>query len=151
MPAFGRPLLQRRMSGDHPRRVYVVYGDDWGRRPTPSVCVKGDWAPHRIDWTPIVGVQTHILWRSGERIRELAAEIAAEAPMVWVHWIEQGREVEMDVEALLFDAYHRTELARLWSPEAQADYQARNAEYYAAILADLKDSETADGSRQRTA
>jgi hypothetical protein len=147
LPAGGRELLHARERGEHPARVFVIFGEDWGRRPThaPSVCIGAPWRPGETDWSVLAGVPAHVVLRGTglapalERLRtsELIAEIARAAAPVVVHFIagedwwpyEAGQAYQVDAAEWLHVERSRPELASLWNAAACADYEARVREY----------------------
>lgn len=158
LPAYGRELLRKRERGAHPLFVKLIYGDEWGRRDpkVPRVCVDEGYAPGMYDWHVLAGVAVEIVWRSGERICELAAEVAQVAvPVTIYHTVpdEWARGDKVDIVTFLYANRDHPELARLWSRQAQEDYQARESAYYRAALADagITNEDGANGGRTSTA
>jgi hypothetical protein len=148
LPAFGRALLGERLEGRHPHRVWVLYGDDWDRRPVGQavLCVGSDWTPGRTDWLPVAGVLVHLVDRGGLHLEALAAELAEQAAPVVVHWREaEGSRVQAiqeDVSDLAFAARRAGPEGYVWpawwSEAQEQDYQARKREWLDAALADAR-------------
>lgn len=153
-PAFGRQLYHARARGQHPPRAWVIYGEHcFARRPAgaPSLCVDLDYRSHTLDWSILVGLPAHVVWRDGERIRELVAEVAYFAAPVTVHFISAGlwpyapgQAVQMPAEDFLYCAAID---GSLWSPALEADYLARTREWECALIEDA----LARHDRQKTA
>lgn len=145
LPAYGRDLLRRRLAGDHPERAWVIYGDDWSRRPrgAAAVCVGGDWQPGTLDWWPLAGVPIHIVDRGGPQLLELAAEIAEVAAPVVVHhlsdeWTSTPAHEQDDLAELAWAGRDGHGAWPPWWGEARdLDYRARRAAYFEALAADL--------------
>lgn len=150
LPAYGAGLKNARDRGQHPERVWVIYGNDWARRPdgAASVCVGEDYEPSRINWAVLAGLPAHVVWRSGERICEIVAEVAYYAAPVVVHFFgtgewprEQGKAYQEPAEMFLYPARHWPEIATLWTDEREADYLAREAAWRQAMIEDALNRE----------
>ena len=155
LPPYAKPLLQERLAGKHPARVWVIRGDGkdrWDRRPVdaPCLCVGEDFAAGMYDWTIVAGVPVDVVWRSGEGIYDLVAELAHQTAPVTIHFVgdgtwpyEPGRAYRLSALEFLFGR---------WPKEAERDYLDRENEYYAAVLADIPAQENhADGERPSAA
>ncbi len=151
LPPLGRQLLFARKRGQHPARVWVLYGDDcWQRQPTdaPVLCVPGDYTPGRYNWSLLAGVPADIVWRGGEWIHALAAEVAMFAAPVNVHYRLHGFDTVTlmgffgggtqtePVDAFLFLERWRTGVASIWTDDAEADYRDRENAWYASAVED---------------
>ena len=109
LPPFGRALLTQRQRGQHPERVWIIYGRDcWERRPTdaPVLCVPDDYAPGRYDWSLLAGLPADIVWRDGGFIHALAAEVAQFAAPVNVCYRLMGFS-DLDIIGFFGDAAQR--------------------------------------------
>lgn len=154
LPAYGRDLLNQRLADRHPARVWIIYGDDWGRRPVgvPSLCVGTDWMPGTIDWYPIAGVPAHVVYREGPHVEELAGEIAGLAAPVILHY--QTHEfsaglvrAQEDVSDVAWGLRRPIEggfaWPAWWSDEQDADYAARRSAYLQAVIAEAAEGQAA--------
>lgn len=150
LPAYGRALLAQRERGEHPPLVWVIYGSDWRRGSwarLPRLCVGEDYSPGTYDWSVLSGIPAGIVWRQGEKVHELAAEVARATAPVMVHFMGTGewpyaigRAVHHDVCTFLYGAREYPELAALWSVDDERDYLARERAWEEALLLDLKNN-----------
>lgn len=152
LPAYGRDLRWARDLGHHPSRVWLLAGDDWGRRPTstPTVCIQADAEPEVMDWRALAGVPVEIVDRGYGPLLELGCEVARVAAPVTVHWIAgedewptpRGRPISMDIAAMAVGAREPDgrggyRWPRCWSEAREADYLHRVAVYRLALAEDL--------------
>lgn len=159
LPPFGRALLNQRQRGQHPDRVWVIYGNDcWNRKPVdaPVLCVPGDYVPLRYDWSLLAGVPADIVYRDGEFIHALAAEVARFAAPVNVCYRLDGFETidivgffgsataREPVDAFLCMERSRPCVDAIWTRDAEIDYLARSWAWLAAAAEDR----LAHGQRQ---
>jgi len=140
--------MAARQAGQHPALVWVIYGDDWGRRPAgaPSVCLKGADRPEQYDWAVLAGVPVHVVPRVGAGCGlRLAAEIARVAAPVVLHWVAgeedwpnaPGRPAQAELaEAMLTERVRLGDWPAYWSGALQQDYDRRRERYQAAVIAD---------------
>lgn len=152
LPAYGRELWHRRNAGQHPDHVWCIYARRFDRRPEdgPSVFVGEDWRPGLIDWTVVEGLEVYVVDRCAidpepSSVLPLAAEIAAHAEPVIVHWREWQHEpfdappgaigpgwmaMQADIGHLAFAESMALKGGRRawpawWSDDLERDYQAR--------------------------
>lgn len=159
-PAYARALRDLLDRREYPERVLVYYGADWKRRPAvePCLCVGDDYAPWNYDWSVLAGLAVEIMPDLSRYEIELVAEIAAVAAPVMVrrlgkHFVPEssatmdricaerrGHELYKPwfetADAYLYPVRTDPRLAVLWSEAAEADYLAREAEYWRAVAAD---------------
>lgn len=146
LPPYGLDLLRQRLAGEHPARAWIIYGNDWSRRPASAaaVCVASDWMPNTLDWWPLAGVPVHIVDRGGPQLLELAAEVAEVAAPVIVHqlsdeWTPAPTHEQDDLADLAWAARDGTGAWPPWWSEARdLDYRARRAAYFQALAADIE-------------
>lgn len=153
LPAYGRELLQARQAGRHPARVWVIFSQDWGRRPAdvPVLCVKPlEWVAGLLDWGLVAGVRVDVVNRDeAESVYPFAAEIARVAAPVYVHsrWPEDADPFEAwpdaPGDAICEDISHAAFCRRAWdqaagtmrwppwwSEDLERDYRARDAKRF---------------------
>jgi hypothetical protein len=154
LPPFGRELARRRDRGDHPPRVWVIVGDDWGRRPPdgPSLCVPASYQPKSYDWSVLAGLPVHLVRRGEASFGWVAGEIAVHAAPVVAHWeagldewpYAPGAHAQEDVADMAF-ALRRPVDGRWtwpvwWSDVLDGDYQRRRQRYLRALALDLMET-----------
>jgi len=157
LPPFGRELARRRDRGDHPPRVWVIVGDDWGRRPHdgPSLCVPASYQPKSYEWSVLAGLPVHVVRRGEAAFERIAGEIAVHAAPVVVHWIAgvdewpyfAGAPAQEDVSDMAFALRKpvdgRWTWPDWWSDALDADYQRRRQRYLRALVVDVLGAQAA--------
>jgi len=149
-PGIARKLLRARERGDHPARVWVLYGEDYGKASAPAIAVGTDYAPGRYDWSVLAGVPVHIALRADtEYGLRLAAEIGELAATVILHWISdpdeyltqrrQFGQVELS-EAMAAERDRLGSWPEYWSEQYQNGYITRREQYRAALILDVEHS-----------
>jgi hypothetical protein len=80
LPPFGRELARSRDQSHHPARVWVIVGNDWGRRPqdAPSLCVEADHPPASYDWSVLAGLAVHVVRRDEAAFGPAKHQVAEE-------------------------------------------------------------------------
>jgi hypothetical protein len=136
-----------REQGEHPARVWVLWGDDWGRRPSGALCVSP--RDPDLDWACCLGLPVHLVARCGEDFAAVAAQIAVSAAPVichwpaatwddWLYWAADGRRAQADI-ADLADAARGWSIQSWptwWSDDLERDYRARRELYLEALCHD---------------
>lgn len=148
LPPYGAKLLKQRNARVTPARVWVIFGRDcWERLPVnaPTIAISDEtFAPGLYDWTPVVGVPVHLVWRSGpkEKAMPLVAELAQATAPVVVHFFGDGdfpytagQPFQIDAEEFLYEMqrFGLDPGSTCWSAHAAEDYNARWWEYHAAL------------------
>ena len=154
LPAFGRALARSRDRGDHPPRIWVIVGNDWGRRPhdAPSLCVAADTRPGIYDWSVLTGLPVHVVRRGEARFAWVAGEIAVHAAPVIAHWVAgpdewpyaPGAPAQEDVADMAF-AWRRPvggqwTWPEWWNEALEVDYHRRRQRYLRALARDRRES-----------
>lgn len=150
LPPYGRSVLEARNAalalGDTLKLVRVFYGTDcWqqAKDAAPALCVPAqDYEPGKYDWEPVAGLPVDIMWLDGDKAPELVAEIAAVAAPVTVL---AGTRQWNAAEFLFTSASPQ----RLWTIEAEADYERRVNLYQRCLAADLGVLELSDDDRRQ--
>jgi len=142
-PAYARALAQARDLGQHPRHVWVVYGDDWSRWRTaePILCVKPPYRSHALDWHVVSGVPVRVVPRCTADAGPLLADIARVAAPVDL--LPDGRR-GAGITDVAFAARRGGCWPRWWSDALDADYRRRLADYLLAEARDLLPQELFD-------
>jgi len=162
LPAYGRALAQARDRGEHPARVWIIVGSDWGRRPrdAPSLCVSPWYRAGDMDWHLVAGVAVDVVERErsdAADIGELVGDVARHAAPVRLCWVATepdwpmpaGLPVTTDAAELAFasrawdDVAGRWRWPPWWSDRLERDYRARARAYRLAIVEDLIGQEAA--------
>lgn|SRR3989337_3176694 len=137
LPPYGRALLAARDAAAARREclepVCVFYGADPWRHAKDCLSIimpAQEYETGKYDWTLIAGLKIEVIWIGGDRVQELAAEIAAHAAPVTI--ITKGKK--RDVADFLFTYRPRP---CWWSIEDEADYERRARLYNRFLAADL--------------
>lgn len=152
LPPYGRAVLEARDAamarGGTLELVRVFYGSDCWRQAkdaAPALCVPAqEYEPGKYDWTPVAGLPVELVWLDGDRAQALAAELGAIAAPATV--IVGGRP--RTLPDFLFTPSWQP---RLWTPEAEADYERRVLLYHRFLAADLGVLELTDDDRREAA
>lgn len=152
LPPYGRTVLEARNAalaqGDTLKLVRVFYGTDcWqqAKDAAPALCVPAqEYEPGKYDWTPVAGLPVELVWLDGEQAQALAAELAAVAAPVTV---TTGKR-QWTLADFLFTSASQP---RLWTLEAEADYERRWTLYQRCLAADLGVLELSDEDRRQIA
>ncbi len=151
LPAYGRQLKRQRDSGQHPDRVWVLCGDDWGRRPRNevSLCVEAGYRVGTYDWSLVAGVPVHVVERGDVDAVRLAAEIARFATSVTIHWragpdevfCQAGRARQEDISDIAWCQRQQVDgvlrWPDWWSDTLESEYRARRKAWHRALVEDL--------------
>lgn len=138
LPPFSRDLIRMRDAGNHPERVYVLIGRDWGRRhPTyPTLCVP-DGDIELYDYSILRGLPVYVVDRGGDAL-QLAAMIAAHTAPVFLCWRATEEDLFVSPGApLVEDIGHLYFQADYWPAERRAEYEARRRRWWLAALFEL--------------
>lgn len=144
LPPYGRPLLQARRQGVHPRVVGVVFGDDWRGAQRPFLAVSpARFVPGRYDWRVVAGVNVVLFDRAGavaggdcqDDFFALIGELVDADAYVELRYPQGGQWVTLDPGLWAYD--HRiNDPQRRW-PVWWSD--AREARHSAAQLGVMTD------------
>jgi len=147
LPPYARQIRAERDRGYHPPRIWVLFGDDWGRRPDSAVCVRpGEYQPGEYDWSFCAGVPVSVVERTyvsqpARNAMRLAAEIAATTAPVAFHWIAgeddwpHTNRAQEDIGDLMWCVMPRS---KWWNKKTEQTYQQRSDLYYAAMRKGVK-------------
>lgn len=95
LPPYGKALVEQRKKGLHPEKIWVLFGDDWRRRPTdhPSLCIKpSEYKKNKYKWLICSGYPVFVIDRrrhtgSREIALDLCEDIAIHTAPVYYCWI----------------------------------------------------------------
>lgn len=156
LPPYGRRIATRRDAGNHPPRIWVLFGNDWQRRPEYAMCIKPqDYQPSVYDWSVCRGIPVHVIERTRVERPErdalrLAAEVAEFTAPVVFHWIASdddwpdpaGKPAQSDAADLLrahIDGNNiRLGWPDYWNEKKQRQYEQRMEVYRQALRASVK-------------
>lgn len=140
-PAYAKAVIRERDLGNHPERIWVIFGNDWGRRPAVSVCVRpGDYTPGAFDWRWCGGVSVNVVERDKVDAEDrdsvqLSIEIAKFTAPVFICWEDDFGTHKVDI-ADFMDS-NRDRNRKRWNKTAVAKYLLRRETYYASICSAL--------------
>jgi len=152
LPPYGRAVLDARDAalarGEALKLVRVFYGANcWqqAKNAAPALCVPAqEYESGKYDWTPVAGLPVELVWLDGDQAQALAVEIAAMAAPVTI----TGGRWQRTLTDFLFTSASQP---RLWTREAEADYERRVNLYQRCLAADLGLLELSDDDRRQIA
>ena len=148
LPAYGKQLLLRRRTGEHPLEVALILGRDWradvGEIPILAINPE-DYAPGKFDFHVVAGLRVVVhdqdmhAEECDDYVRppafgvfyDLLTELARSAAGVYIRWPEKLGWEEQEVRWLARQwqrwdrAASRMQWPRWWSDELNADYLRR--------------------------
>lgn len=152
-PPYARELDRQRALGDHPQKIFVLFGTNWDRRPQGALCVRPeDYRPGLYRLDVCRGIRTHVVEREriqspGRDALRLAAEIAEHTAPVYFHWIAgiedwpciAGTPAMEEISSLIrcnvAGDQVRFEWPGYWDKRRRKAYEARKAAYWHAARA----------------
>lgn len=132
LPPFGLQLARMRGRGQHPERIWVIYGHDWSRKPNSGYAIfvkPEDAKPGVYKWSICAGILVHVVLQElDEAGYRLACDIGKRTAPVIVHWMDEQDVYQEDLANMAF-----ANKWPWWTKRVEDIYLSRQEAYVAAL------------------